>query len=167
MSDSESLMELEEEMDDYLGRYREQRMEELAREIEHAKRGKDAYQEVHDEGELMRKTVSTQTVVILFHNPEFQTCQIVDGALREIASRYYDTQFYKIKATEAPFLAVKLQIKVLPCIVIYRDGKEIQRVVGLESLIDGTDIGTFTTQRLEKYFLKCHVIRPRVLDTKQ
>ncbi|KAG7817014.1 hypothetical protein KL909_005365 [Ogataea angusta] len=167
MSDSESLRELEDEMDDYLGRYREQRMEELAKEIEHAKRGQDTYQEVHDEGELMRKTVSTQTVVILFHNPDFQTCQMVDSALREIASRYYATQFYKIEATEAPFLAVKLQIKVLPCIVVYRDGKEVQRVVGLESLIDGTDLGTFTAQRLENYFLKCHIIRPRAMDMKQ
>ncbi|KAH3670398.1 hypothetical protein OGAPHI_000913 [Ogataea philodendri] len=166
MSDSESLRELEDEMDDYLVQYREQRMEELAKEVRHAKNAQDAYQEITDEGELMRKTTGTRNVVIFFHNPEFQTCKLVDQALRELASKYYDTHFYKIEALNAPFLAVKLQIKVLPCVLTYKDGVETGRVVGLQGLIQGTDLASFKTQSLENLLLRRGVLKHRVSDMK-
>lgn len=62
------------------------------------------------------------------------------------------------RVQDAPFFTVKLQIKVLPCLLLFINGVAVDRVVGFEELGGKDD---FATSGLERRLLKCGaVIRP-------
>lgn len=56
----------------------------------------------------------------------------------------------------APFLVTKLNVKVLPCILAFVNGKTVDRIVGFEGL--GYTPDTFTTQDLEARLLASGVV---------
>lgn len=57
----------------------------------------------------------------------------------------------------APFLVTKLNVKVLPCVVVFVDGVSSDRIVGFEGL--GYTADTFTTKDLEARLLQSGVIQ--------
>lgn len=59
---------------------------------------------------------------------------------------------------DSPFFSVKLNVKMLPCVIMFIHGVAVDRVVGFEEL-GGTD--HFETSVLEKILLKAGVIQPR------
>ncbi|ODV85836.1 hypothetical protein CANARDRAFT_189951, partial [[Candida] arabinofermentans NRRL YB-2248] len=173
--DSDALLdELENELendDSYLNKYRESRMNQLSKEINRSKKAIDdmdssagLYKEITDEGELIRLTSQTKTVVILFYNPNFKTCKMLDNSLETLSYKHIHTSFYKIEATNAPFLATRLSIKVLPCIVMYRNGLEVNRVVGLQGLINGEDLNSYKTENLESLLLMNGILERKAQD---
>lgn len=65
------------------------------------------------------------------------------------------TRFVKINAEKSPFFVGKLQIKVLPTIVLFKDGIAIDRIIGFEEL-GGSD--EFPTSAMEKRLAQAAVI---------
>lgn len=57
----------------------------------------------------------------------------------------------------APFLVVKLQVKVLPCVLAFVDGVSVDRIIGFEGI--GYTENTFKTSDLEKRLLASGVIQ--------
>lgn len=64
-----------------------------------------------------------------------------------LAKKYFQTKFVRIDAEGAPFFVDKLKIKMLPCIVMFVNGKAVDRIVGFDDLGGSDD---FRTGRLEK-----------------
>lgn len=77
-------------------------------------------------------------------------------------------RFARIDVEGAPFLADRLKIQMLPCVIIFKDGIAIDRIVGFDEL-GGDD--TFTTAALEKRLKHSTVfdvqIRNIYFDSKQ
>jgi thioredoxin-like negative regulator of GroEL len=63
----------------------------------------------------------------------------------------------------APFLVTKLNVKILPCVLVFIDGRSVDRIVGFEGL--GYTPDTFTTKDLEARLLASGVIKRQTSGT--
>lgn len=79
----------------------------------------------------------------------------MDARLSELAARHYEVAFARVDVRSTPFLTEKLGIKVLPCVIGFKDGVGAVRVVGFEGLgAHGSDAGeSFSVKVLEKRLL--------------
>jgi hypothetical protein len=62
----------------------------------------------------------------------------------------------KINVENAPFLVTKLKVQVLPCVIAFKDGISVDRIIGFEGL--GRTPNTFTTRDLEARLLRADVL---------
>ena len=140
----------DDDADDDLEELQKQRIKEMKAEAmrrqEEMRRGHGSYAEV-EEKRFLEEVTMTEHVVCHFFHPDFERCKVVDKHMSAVCRKYLDTKFIKVNATEAPFFVTKLQIQMLPCIIMFRKGIAIDRIVGFEEL-GGTD--DFSQLRLEK-----------------
>ncbi|EPY51496.1 queuine tRNA-ribosyltransferase [Schizosaccharomyces cryophilus OY26] len=159
-SENKSGSELEEdllaeldEIDD--SAYRENRMQSLKEEFERVSAAKEKghmqYLTVESEREVMDLTTSSKRVVIHFFHPDFRRCKIMDSHLEKISKSHWETKFIRIEAANAPFLALKLGLKVLPVVLCYVDASLVSKLVGFADLGNNDD---FDTPVLEFWLLK-------------
>ena len=110
-----------------------------------------------DEKEFLPEVTTTKHVVAHFYHQEFERCRIMDKHLAVMAKKYFETKFVKISAPDAPFFVTKLQVKVLPCLIYFRDGVAFDRLVGFEELGGKDD---YPTAKLEHTLLDAGVVAP-------
>ena len=154
------IAELEEDDDGAVSAMRERRLEQLHAEVSRAKLMKETshgtYMEIKDEKNLMDITTSTKLSVVHFMKPDFNRCRIMDEKLRVLAEKHFDTRFVGINVDNAPFLVVKLGIKVLPCVIAFKDGVSTDRIIGFEGV--GWKPDSFTVSELEERLLASGVL---------
>jgi thiol-disulfide isomerase/thioredoxin len=138
---------------------RQKRLRELvkaqSKEAEHKSKGHGEVRTISQDEFLSECTSSRFVVVHFFHN-EFEKCKIMDHHLKKIAinPQHLSCKFVRIDAEKAPFFVVKLQIKALPTVLVFRDGQTIERLLGFEGLTESSnvrranDIIEFPTSRL-------------------
>jgi len=140
----------------------EERLAKLRAEAERraalGRRGHGRYEEV-SEGDFLEAVTRSERVVAHFFHRDFERCKIVDAHMPPLARRFPDTRFIKVSAPDAPFFTVKLGVKVLPCVVFFRGGVAVGRVVGFDGLGGRDD---FSTAALERSMRACGaVVDPR------
>lgn len=154
------IAELEEEDDGAFSALRERRLEQLHAEMSRAKLMKETshgtYMEIKDEKQLMDITTSTKLCTVHFMKPDFNRCRIMDEKLAVLAEKHFDTRFVSINVDNAPFLVVKLGIQVLPCVIAFKDGVGLDRVIGFEGV--GRRPDDITASELEGRLLACGVL---------
>lgn len=154
------IAELEDDDDTAFSALREKRLEQLHAEVNRAKLMKETshgtYTEIKDEKVLMDITTSTKLCVVHFMKPDFNRCRIMDEKLGVLAEKHFDTRFVSINVDNAPFLVVKLGIQVLPCVIAFKDGVGIDRVIGFEGISLKPD--SFKASELEARLLACGVL---------
>ncbi|KAL8710529.1 MAG: hypothetical protein Q9220_004962 [cf. Caloplaca sp. 1 TL-2023] len=147
--------------DPALDSFREQRIQQLHEEFTRAKhlRKQDHghYTEIKEEKTLM-DTVNTgaELCVVHFFKSDFHRCAIMDGHLERLAPLHFDTRFLSINVENAPFLITKLKVQVLPCVIAFKKGVSVDRIIGFEGLGHGGD--TFSTKDLEMRLLRSGVL---------
>jgi thioredoxin-like negative regulator of GroEL len=87
-----------------------------------------------DQDDFLPKVTKSKYVVCHFFHPEFQRCKIMDRHLANVAKKYIATRFIRINADKSPFFVQKLAIRVLPTVVLFKDGVAVDRIVGFEEL---------------------------------
>ena len=60
-------------------------------------------------------------------------CKQVRPTLESLSSEINDVNFYKLDADKNQEYAVSLGIRSIPTIIFYKDGKEVERVIGPKS----------------------------------
>jgi thiol-disulfide isomerase/thioredoxin len=162
-SDDEDALIAELEDEDENGAFsalREKRLGQLHAEMSRAKTLKETqhgtYMEIKDEKQLMDITTSTKLCVVHFMKPDFNRCRMMDEKLQILAEKHFDTRFVSINVENAPFLVVKLEIQVLPCVIAFIDGVGKDRIIGFEGI--GYRPDTFTAAELEARLLACQVL---------
>ncbi|CAN6483075.1 unnamed protein product [Victoria cruziana] len=118
------------------------------------RQGHGEYREI-SEGEFLAEVTKTEKVICHFYHREFYRCKIVDKHLKSLAPRHFDTKFISLDAENAPFFVAKLAVRTLPCIVLFRNGIAIERIIGFEDLGGKDD---FTTATLERLLIKKGII---------
>ena len=169
-SEDDLLDLLEEDQDGILSKYRDARIQELTKELHRiddnvAEANDDELGniiDVHDEKSVMEIVTNNDIVIVHFYQPNFEKCNIMNQRLCHIAEKHLQLKVVKILAVNAPFLATRLNVKVLPFVVIYKKGKELDRLVGFEKL--GNDKNTFTIEALEQHLLLIKVINRRTIN---
>lgn len=143
--------------DDYddpaLEAFRKRRLEELrkaqTKDAENKAKGHGEVRTIAQDEFLPECTGSDYVAVHFFHE-EFERCKIMDHHLKLIAPQHLSCKFIRIDAEKAPFFVVKLKVQTLPTLILFKDGKTIDRLVGFEDIADATskDPDNFPTSRL-------------------
>lgn len=123
--------------------------EEAEKRVELSRQGHGTLEEI-TEGEFLEIVTKTERVVCHFFHADFERCKIMNKHLQQLARQYFDTRFIKLSAPDAPFFTVKLNVKLLPCVICFVNGVATGRVVGFDEL-GGMD--DFETKRLERKLL--------------
>ena len=100
-------------------------------------------------------TTNTNRCVVHFAHPDFARCGVMDEQMRTLAERHYEVRFARVDVRHTPFIVEKLSIRVLPCVIGFKDGIGVERVLGFEGLGSGGRDGTdgFSIVILEKRLL--------------
>ncbi|KAB8743219.1 hypothetical protein FH972_026494 [Carpinus fangiana] len=112
------------------------------------------YREI-TEGDFLGEVTSSEKVICQFYHQEFYRCKIMDKHLKSLAPRHLDAKFIKLDAENAPFFVAKLGVKTLPCVILFRKGIAVDRLVGFQDLGGKDD---FTTKALEVLLIKKGII---------
>ncbi|KAI9164899.1 hypothetical protein LWI28_004220 [Acer negundo] len=152
-------VDLDELMDDpELEKLHADRIASLKKEAEKRqvlqRKGHGEYREI-GEGDFLGEVTGSEKVIGHFYHKEFYRCKIIDKHLKALAPKHIDTKFIKVDAENAPFFVTKLGVKTLPCVILFRKGIAIDRVVGFQDLGGKDD---FTTKTLELLLIKKGII---------
>ena len=79
---------------------------------------------------------SKEKVLVDFYATWCGPCRMLRPILDEIASERTGVKIMSIDVDEASDLARKYGIISIPCVIVFQDGKEISRSVGLKSKSD-------------------------------
>ncbi|CAI9110832.1 OLC1v1010921C1 [Oldenlandia corymbosa var. corymbosa] len=153
-------VDLDELMDDpELERLHADRIAALKKEAEKRqelkRHGHGEYREI-TEGDFLGEVTGTDKAICHFYHREFYRCKIMDKHLKSLAPKHVETKFIKLDAENAPFFVAKLAIKTLPCVIFFRNGIAVDRLVGFQDLGAKDD---FSTRTLEALLLKKGIIK--------
>lgn len=86
--------------------------------------------------EFLGECTSSKYVVVHFFHEEFEKCKVMDHHLKILASdpSHLSCKFVRIDAEKAPFFVVRLKIKTLPTVILFKDGKTTEKLLGFEGL---------------------------------
>ncbi len=117
--------------------------------------GHGKYEEIPEEKEFFDVSKKSKNVVCHFYRDSTFRCKIVDKHLELLAPKHIECRFVKINAEKCPFLTQRLKIRVIPTLLITREAKTVDYIVGFDDL-GGTD--EFSTEMLEWRIAKADVI---------
>ncbi|CAD6576953.1 MAG: hypothetical protein CYPHOPRED_000132 [Cyphobasidiales sp. Tagirdzhanova-0007] len=164
LSDNELFEKLEEELQDdgaVMAGYREQRLQQIKSELESVRALREdnhgRLSEIKIEKEVIQATLKNKRTILHFYHPDFRRCKLMDKHLEKLAAKHFGTKFIRVDVANVPFLVVKLEAKVLPCVICFVDGVSKDKIVGFETVGDGTS-DTFTTGQLELRLAQSGVI---------
>lgn len=150
---------LEKLKDDDLEGIRQKRLEGMKKYEKKKKEwlqlGHGEYSELASEPEFFEACKRSENVVCHFYRDSTFRCKIVDKHLNILAQKHVETRFLKISVDRAPFLCERMKIRVLPTIVLFKDFKSKDYIVGFDDL-GGTD--EFTTEMMEWRIARAGVI---------
>jgi len=156
-SDDEFDYLLDDDDDDaVLQAIRQKRLKELvkvhSKEAEQKAKGHGEVRTIVQD-EFLSECTSSMFVVVHFFHKEFERCKIMDHHLKVIAKSHLSCKFVRIDAEKAPFFVAKLKVRILPTVLVFKDGKTIERLLGFEGLTStagrrANDINDFPTSRL-------------------
>ncbi|GAV87777.1 Thioredoxin domain-containing protein [Cephalotus follicularis] len=152
-------VDLDELMDDpELEKLHADRIAALKKETERRqilqRKGHGEYREI-SEGDFLGEVTGSEKAICHFYHKEFFRCKIMDKHLKALSAKHIDTKFIRMDAENAPFFVAKLQIKTLPCIILFRKGIAVDRLVGFQALGEKDD---FATKKLEVLLIKKGII---------
>ena len=75
----------------------------------------------------------SKTVLIDFYADWCGPCKMLAPVLEEIAKENINTKFVKINVDDAQDLAMEYNVMSIPTLVVIKNGKEVNRMVGLAS----------------------------------
>ena len=108
--------------------------------------------------ELAKKIKKNEKVVCHFYHKDFERCKIIDKHLRIIAPNHRETLFVKIDAEKTPFFTAKLNVRVLPTIILFIKGKAVHRFIGFQDFGMNDD---FPTINLSRQLVIFKMIQPK------
>lgn len=73
---------------------------------------------------------NNKLVVVDFSATWCGPCRALSPYIDALATNHHHILFAKANIEETPIMANELDVKSLPCVIIFENGKEIHRVVG-------------------------------------
>ncbi|KAL9658454.1 hypothetical protein ABK040_005996 [Willaertia magna] len=148
-----------EEEDDELAKLKEMRLEQLKKQNSKklelvAQRSHTKYTEIGEE-QFLDTVLKSKYCVCHFYHRDFERCKIVDKHLSLLCEKYWQTRFCKLNAEKSSFFVGKLQVKMLPSIVLFKHGVAVDRIVGFDELGGRDD---FPTKAMELRLLSSKVV---------
>lgn len=113
------------------------------------------------ETEFLPAVTGSKLCIAHFYSDEFFRCKVMNKHLRELARRkeHFETRFIMVEAPKAPFFVARLAVQVLPTVLMFIDGKVVDRLTGFADIVEGKETDEFSTDALEKRLSYSGVIR--------
>ena len=148
--------------DDELQAIRDRRIQEIRTKqmtkAENLAKGHGQYRQISQD-DFLPECTSSRFVAIHFFHIEFERCKIMDHHLKIIAAQHLECKFLKMDSEKAPFFVKKLQIKTLPTVLVFCEGKTVARLLGFHGLAsDPHKPDEFITSRLQQWFAETGAI---------
>ncbi|KAF5396594.1 Thioredoxin domain-containing protein 9 like [Paragonimus heterotremus] len=147
----EQLNRLDNLNEDDLEQIRQRRLKQMKEESlkrsEWLAAGHGVYSELSSERDFFDACKkSTSGFVCHFYRSSTLRCKIVDKHLSLLAPKHVECRMTKIDAEKSPFLSQRLNVVVIPTLILIRDGQVCDRIIGFDEL-GGHD--EFSTAMLE------------------
>ena len=91
-------------------------------------------------------TKTSPRVVCHFYRSETWRCEILDKHLTQLAARHIETRFIKINVANCPFICERLNIVVLPALVLTNNNVTAGIIEGMlqYDIVDGSMVTIYT-----------------------
>ncbi|EME27503.1 Thioredoxin domain-containing protein 9 [Galdieria sulphuraria] len=162
----EKLEQLNNLSEDDILAIRKKRLAELKKKAEerseYLRLGHGSVEEIGEEREFFNVGKKSKRVVYCFYRPG--TSRYTDDLielLKKIASTHIETKFVLVNAEKSPFLTKKLNIYVIPTLVLFIDGKKVKTFVGLDEI---TVQGKLDLDELESCFKSYKILEDTFED---
>ena len=76
---------------------------------------------------------SHKLVVVDFFAEWCMPCLMITPIIEDLAEQLKEVKFTKVNIDDNQKLAQKYEVSSIPCLIIFKDGKEIDRIVGAQS----------------------------------
>jgi len=76
---------------------------------------------------------SHKLVVVDFFADWCMPCLMLAPVIEELADQIKDVKFAKINVDDNKELAQKYEVRSIPCLIVFKDGEEVDRMVGNNS----------------------------------
>jgi len=107
--------------------------------------GHGKYEEIADEKQWFEEAKTNKHLITHFYRSTTAACQVLDMHLARLAPKHMETRFIKIDAEKCAYLVEKLNIRVMPTLIMTEDNFTADRLEGFTEL-GNTD--KFTTVQL-------------------
>jgi thioredoxin 1 len=85
------------------------------------------------DAEFSKEVEQNQGVVFVdFWAPWCGPCRMMAPVYDKIAQKYPQIKFCKVDTTQSQQKAMEYSVSGIPCIVIFRNGQEVERLVGFQ-----------------------------------
>ena len=128
--------------------------------IENLQKGHGRYHEICQD-DFLNDVLKSKNTLVHFYHSDFENCKVIDHHLAILAPRHVECKMMKMDAAKSPFFVQKLQVRVMPTVVVFRDGVASARLVGFDGLTDDLKAGhenEFKTEALEGWLAKAGCI---------
>jgi hypothetical protein len=100
--------------------------------------GHGRYMELADQSDFFEAVKKSKHLAIHFYRGTTERCQHVDAAMSKLCGKHLETRYCKIDAEKSPFLCERLNIVVMPTILLIEDSQTVHQIRGFDEL-GGTD----------------------------
>ena len=128
--------------------------------IENLQKGHGRYHEICQD-DFLNDVLKSKNTLVHFYHADFENCKVIDHHLAILAPRHVECKMMKMDAAKSPFFVQKLQVRVMPTVVVFKDGVASARLVGFDGLTDDLKAGhenEFKTEVLEGWLAKAGCI---------
>ena len=89
-----------------------------------------------DESQINEEIIknSHKVSIIDFYADWCVPCQMLTPILNELDKKYSDLEIFKVNIEETPNINMLYGINSVPTMLFFKDGEEVERKIGLESL---------------------------------
>ena len=87
---------------------------------------------VLEEKDFKKVVEENKVVVVDFYADWCGPCRAMAPVLEELSNEREDAKFYKVNVDDAEDLASGLKVQYIPCFFIFKDGKPVEKLVGMQ-----------------------------------
>jgi thioredoxin 1 len=77
--------------------------------------------------------ISNSLVVVDFFADWCMPCVMMAPIFEDLATRMKNVKFAKVNVDENQSLSQKFKVMSIPCIIVFKDGKEVDRMIGTQT----------------------------------
>ena len=86
--------------------------------------------------ENFNQEISKGKVLVDIWAPWCGPCRVISPIIEELSNEMKDIKFYKLDVDKSPDIASQYDVMGIPTLILFKDGKEVKRIVGLKSKED-------------------------------